>query len=85
MSKVEGLADLDGTKICRGVILKSVRLAGELIEKIKTKAGLSVKVNIIDKVYETGHKVSKQFKENMRILKDDYLPQWNYVAKPAEI
>jgi transposase len=73
------------TKACRGVILKSVQQVKQLIAKTKTKAGLSVKVNIIDKVYETGHKVSKQFKQNMRILKDDYLPQWNYVAKPAEI
>jgi hypothetical protein len=72
-------------KACRGVILKSVQMAGELIARTKTRTGLCVKTRIIDKVYETGRKVNKQFKENMRILKDNYLPQWNYVAVPAQI
>jgi transposase len=72
------------SKACRGVILKSVQIVKELMGKTKTRAGLSVKVRIIDKIYEIGHKVSKQFKKNMRILKDNHLPQWNYVAVPAQ-
>jgi hypothetical protein len=28
-------------------------------------------------------KVAKDFKENMRIVFDDYLPKWNYRAIPA--
>ncbi|MBN1991473.1 MAG: hypothetical protein JW953_02135 [Anaerolineae bacterium] len=34
----------------------------------------------IDKVYETGRKVAADFKETMRIVFDDFLPQWNYRA-----
>jgi hypothetical protein len=43
---------------------------------------LTVFSSIIDKVYQTGKKVAKDFKENMNIIFDEYLPQWNYVAQP---
>ena len=52
------------------------------MSETKTKAGLSVMVDIIDKVYHTGRKVAADFKENMRIVFDDYLPKWNYTAVP---
>jgi hypothetical protein len=29
-----------------------------------------------------GRKVTKDFKHTMEIMFDDYLPQWNYTAKP---
>ena len=48
----------------------------------KTQTGLSVTVDIIDKVYQTGRKVATDFKENMKIVFDDYLPKWNYTALP---
>ncbi len=54
----------------------------ELIAKAKTKTGLKVFATILDGVYETGRKVTKEFKENMKIMFDDYLPQWNYTAVP---
>jgi len=40
-------------------------------------------VQIVDKVYQTGKKVATDFKETMRIVFDDYLPQWNYTAVPS--
>ncbi len=40
--------------------------------------------SILDEVFETKRKVAEDFKETMRIRFDDYLPQWNYVAVPAE-
>jgi hypothetical protein len=43
-----------------------------------------VKANIIDKVYMIGRKVVAGFKKSMRILFDDYLGQWNYVAVPEQ-
>ncbi len=70
------------TRACQGVIFKSVELVKQLIQKTKTKKGLSVIVNIIYKVYQTGNKVAKGFKENMKIVFDDYLPKWNYRAIP---
>lgn len=70
------------TRACQGVVFRSVKLVKELIEKTKTSTGLKVKVDIIDKVYETGRKVSQDFKENMQIIFDDFLPVWNYRAVP---
>ncbi|GAF88815.1 unnamed protein product, partial [marine sediment metagenome] len=40
------------TRSLKGVILKSHEIVKELIGKTKTKKGLRVKANIIDKVYE---------------------------------
>jgi hypothetical protein len=65
------------TRACQGVVFTSIELVKELIEKTRTSTGLSVIVKIIDKVYETGRKVVDGFKETMRIVFDDFLPQWN--------
>jgi len=70
------------TRACQGVVFKSVDLVKELIEKTKTSKGLRVTVNIIDKVYQTGRKVAADFKENMTIKFDEFLPKWNYTAIP---
>ena len=39
-------------------------------------------VDIIEHVYETGRKVADDFKDNMTIVFDQILPQWNYTAVP---
>jgi len=38
---------------------------------------------IKDKVYATARKVSGNFKQNMKIVFDDYLGKWNYRAIPG--
>jgi hypothetical protein len=70
------------TRACQGVIFTSMELVKELMEKTNTTTGLKAFVHVIDKVYETGRKVAVDFKENMRIVFDDFLPQWNYRAIP---
>ncbi len=50
--------------------------------KATTQTGLKVFTTIIDKTYQTGKKVAEGFKETMKILFDDFLPQWNYTVKP---
>ena len=70
------------TRACQGVIFKSVGLVKELMEKAKTSKGLKTTVKIIDKVYNTGRKVADEFKKNIPILFDKYLPKWNYRAVP---
>ena len=70
------------TRACQGVIFTSVELVKELIEKTHTETGLKAFVHIIDKVYQTKRKVAENFKENMRIVFDDFLPRWNYRAVP---
>ena len=73
------------TRACRGVIFTSLEVVEELMEKTSTKTGLKVFVHVIDKLYQTGRKVAVDFKENMRIVFDDFLPQWNYRAIPLAL
>jgi hypothetical protein len=71
------------TRACQGVVFKSIEIVKEFMAKAKTKTGLQVFTSVLDKVFETKRKVADDFKENMRIQFDDYLPQWNYTAIPV--
>ena len=64
------------------MIFKSHELVKELIETTTTQNGLTVKANIIDKVYMIGRKVVDGFKKSMRILFDNHLGLWNTVVIP---
>jgi hypothetical protein len=70
------------TRACQGVIFQSVALVKELMEKTRTRTGLSVVVDILERVYETGRKVSKEVKQGLNILRDTFLPLWNYQMRP---
>lgn len=70
------------TRAMQGMILTSHQITKELIEMTTTKKGLTVVAWILNQVYETKRKVVKGFKESMRILFDDKLGKWNYVATP---
>ncbi len=72
------------TRALQGVIFKSHELVKELIETTTTQNGLTVRATIIDKVYRIGRKVVDGFKKSMRILFDDHLGRWNYVAVPQQ-
>ena len=62
----------------------SLETALDLIARTNTQMGLKVFTTVIDKIYQTGAKVSEDFKNNMQIVFDDFLPQWNYTAKPQQ-
>lgn len=70
------------TRSLQGMVLTNHQLTKELIEKTTTKSGLKVFSSIFNRVYETGRKVAEGFKESMRIIFDDNLAPWNYVAVP---
>lgn len=70
------------TRACQGVVFHSVNIVKSLMEKAKTSTGLKVTVDILTGVYETGKKYAADFKENMKIAFDEYLPRWNYRAIP---
>ena len=70
------------TRACQGAIFTSIELVKSLIEKTSTKTGLSVVVNLMDKVYAKGREVADGFKENLPIIFDEYLPKWSYRAIP---
>ena len=71
------------TKAMQGVILTNLECARNLILNTSTINGLSVTVNIVDKVYKTGRSYSHTFRENLPIIFDDTLPNWNYCATPT--
>jgi hypothetical protein len=52
------------------------------MEKTHTQTGLKAFVHILDRAYQTGRKAADNFKEQMRIVFDDFLPRWNYRAVP---
>jgi hypothetical protein len=66
----------------KGRMRPPIELVKSLIEKTSTKTGLSVVVNLMDKVYAKGREVADGFKENLPIIFDEYLPKWNYRAIP---
>lgn len=70
------------TRACKGVPLETIETAKHYMEKTETTRGLKVVVRIIDKVFETGRKYATDFKENMKLKFDDFLPKWNYTATP---
>jgi hypothetical protein len=71
------------TRACQGVLFDSVATVKRLLEKTRTATGLRVIVEVLDKVYQTGRKYTAGFKEDMKILFDDFLPKWNYCAVPS--
>jgi hypothetical protein len=70
------------TRACQGVIFHTVDIAKQFIERAKTTTGLHVTVSILEKVYATGRKYAQGFKENMKVVFDEYLPKWNYCVIP---
>lgn len=70
------------TRACQGVIFTSVALVRDLMATTRTRTGLKVVVDIIDKVYFTKRKASEKFRNNVPLIFEDLLPQWNYRAVP---
>jgi hypothetical protein len=71
------------SRVCRGMILYSVELVAELMRRAKTRTGLSVVVDILDKVYKTGRQVSQATKDAVNLVRDSVLPRWNYRILPS--
>jgi hypothetical protein len=70
------------SRVCRGMILYSVELVAELMRRARTRTGLSVVVDILDKVYKTGRQVSQATKDAVNVVRDSVLPRWNYRILP---
>jgi hypothetical protein len=47
-----------------------------------TRTGLKLLTTILYNTYQTGRKVAVDFKLNLKIVFDEFLPQWNYTPKP---
>jgi len=70
------------TRACQGIVFDSLQTVRGLIQKTKTQQGLAVTVRVLDKLYETGRKVSDAFTQHMPIVFDPVLPKGNYWAVP---
>lgn len=73
------------TRACRGVIFQTLETVRHYMSKTASSTGLEVAVLVLEKVYETGRKCAEGFKENMKIVFDDFLPKWNYRAIPDPV
>lgn len=69
-------------RACQGVVLSSVGLVKQLMEKTRTRTGLAVVVDVLDKVYQTGRRVAEQVKKALHLVRDAFLPKLNYRILP---
>jgi Rhodopirellula transposase DDE domain len=70
------------TRACQGMLFRSRAVVKQLMEKTRTRTGLRVVVDVLDKVYETGRKVAESVKKALHLIRDLYLPKWNYRILP---
>jgi hypothetical protein len=70
------------TRACQGVVFTSVELVQALMRKARTRAGLSVVVDVVGKVYQTGRRVAAEVKDALSLVRDDTLPKLNYRILP---
>jgi hypothetical protein len=68
--------------LCQGLIFKSVQTVEDLIATATTGTGLKLLMTILYKTYQTGRNVPLDFKSNLKIVFDEFFPQWNYTPKP---
>jgi virulence-associated protein VapD len=59
------------TRVTQGVIFEGVEMVRDLMSTAKTQTGLTVFATILDQVYQTGRKVSQEFKQTMEIVFDE--------------
>lgn len=72
------------TRACKGVVFKSIELVKSLVDKTTTSTGLKVVTRITKKIYQTGKKITDDFKKNANIIFDKILPRWNYRIIPQK-
>jgi Rhodopirellula transposase DDE domain len=70
------------TRACQGVLFRSLAVVKQLMEKTQTRTGLRVVVDVVEKVYETGRKVAESVKKGLHLIRDLFLPKWNYRILP---
>ncbi len=73
------------SRACQGVVFTNVELVKQLMEKARTRTGLEVVVDVLDKVYQTGRRVAAEAKEALNLVRDCFLPKLNYRIVPRPI
>ncbi len=67
----------------RGLLCRSVEILRDALARTTTPTGLRVVVEIARRIYRSGKKAPAQFLANESIVRDLYLPAFNYTA-PAQ-
>ena len=70
------------SRACQGVVFSTVALVKQLMEKARTQTGLRVVVDVLDKVYQTGRRVADAVKKALNLVRDPFLPKFNYRILP---
>ena len=68
--------------LCQGLIFESVQTLKVLMATVTTRTRLKLLRTILYKTYQIGRKVALDFKSNLKIVVDEFLPQWNYTPSP---
>ncbi len=70
------------SKNWRGTPLTDYETVYKYILRTKTKTGLKVNAELVDKIYKKGMKASKKDLENLNIQRHKVNPSWNYTLCP---
>ncbi len=73
------------TRAMEGAPLNTVDDAKNKIASAKTKSGLTVIVDVIQKTYEKGKKIAKDYMQHLKIKFADSLPNFNYTISPNSV
>lgn len=70
------------TRSLRGLLCRSIEAMRDALAGTTTSTGLRVVVELARHTYHAGIKASQDFLKNEPIIRDDYLPAFNYTAPP---
>jgi hypothetical protein len=70
------------SRACQGVVFSTVERVKQLMEKARTRTGLRVVVDVLEKVYQTGQRVADEVKKAINLVRDTFLPKLNYRILP---
>lgn len=73
------------TRAIEGIPLNTVDAVKNKINSTKTKTGLTVVTDVINKTYQKGKSVAKDFMDHLKIKFGDSIPQLNYTILPSEV
>ena len=73
------------TRRTKGLFLKSVEMFRDLAKTATTKTGLRVFAHSLRGPYEIGHRAIPRSVDQLRILFDPVLPNWNYLVAPKNV
>jgi hypothetical protein len=73
------------TRVIKGVFIRTMDEFKQLVARAKTKKGLKVVTEVIDKIYEKGRTATKDLVTKCNVTFDKDEPRWNYFISPSEM